>query len=447
MEGTEAPIVRFGVFELDRASAELRRAGRKVHLPPQATRLLILLTDRAGVLVTRDDIRAALWDPHTFVDVDTAVNACISQIRHALNDSATAPRFIETVPRRGYRFVGEVATATPVARTFMVREASAEGSSQTSGLRRGFLAAAALLTLLIAALAWVTFAGSRVSRVAPTQSDRAWALEAMAKYERGHSGLADASPAELLDRVKHFERAIELEPEFAAAYAGLADARLIIATYRADAPQVAYAAAKAAASRAIALDPASAEGHAAYGAATLYFDWNWTAAREHLELAARLDAASSRVHHWFSRYLTAAGLHRLAMQHALQAAALAPGSPSAATNAGITEFYANDIRRSREWCGRGASLMREFVPARLCLDATSTAAAAGAPGLPDAVLLPAVDLASAGRNGEALEWLEQAANRHADAMVFVRVQPAFAALRDNPRMRNVIARVGGPDRR
>ncbi|MEO6212009.1 MAG: transcriptional regulator, partial [Vicinamibacterales bacterium] len=104
-------VVQFGAFQLDRQTGELRRSGRRVHLAPQAVRVLMLLTDRAGEVVTRDEIRAALWSDNTFVDFETAVNACVSQLRAALGDKPTAARFIETLPRRGYRFVAPVSTA------------------------------------------------------------------------------------------------------------------------------------------------------------------------------------------------------------------------------------------------------------------------------------------------------------------------------------------------
>ena len=97
--------VRFGAFEIDRAAGQLTRSGRRVHLAPQALRLLLLLIDKQGALVAREEIRAALWSDDTFVDVDSAVNACISQIRTVLGDKPTTPRFVETIPRRGYRFV------------------------------------------------------------------------------------------------------------------------------------------------------------------------------------------------------------------------------------------------------------------------------------------------------------------------------------------------------
>jgi DNA-binding winged helix-turn-helix (wHTH) protein/TolB-like protein len=100
--------LRFGVFELAPEVPELLKNGRRVRLRPQSLTLLALLAARPGELVLRADIEAALWGGDTFVDFEQGVNHCIQQIREVLNDSAESPRFVETIPRRGYRFIAEV---------------------------------------------------------------------------------------------------------------------------------------------------------------------------------------------------------------------------------------------------------------------------------------------------------------------------------------------------
>ena len=99
---------RFGEFELDLAAGELRRQGRRLKLQPQPFKLLALLTARAGHLVTREEIRRELWGDGTFVDFDQAVNFAIKQIRDTIQDAAERPLYIETVPRRGYRFIAPI---------------------------------------------------------------------------------------------------------------------------------------------------------------------------------------------------------------------------------------------------------------------------------------------------------------------------------------------------
>ena len=108
-------ILRFGIFELDGDTCELRRRGVLVPLAPQPARTLRLLALRAGQLVTRDDLRRELWGDETFVDFDSGLAACINQVRTALGDRASSPRFVETLPRQGYRFIAEVSAGGQVA--------------------------------------------------------------------------------------------------------------------------------------------------------------------------------------------------------------------------------------------------------------------------------------------------------------------------------------------
>jgi len=108
------PRTRFGLFEFDPASGVLTREGVPIRLQPQPARVLALLVEQAGELVTRDDLRAAVWGGATFVDFERGLNFCIAQVRGALGDSADSPRFIETIPRRGYRFIAPVSPPVDV---------------------------------------------------------------------------------------------------------------------------------------------------------------------------------------------------------------------------------------------------------------------------------------------------------------------------------------------
>ena len=102
------PNLSFGPFELNPASGELRKSGILIKLQPQPFRLLLLLVERSGTVVTREEIQRCLWTDSTFVDFEHGINFSISQIRGALADDAERPRFIETLPRRGYRFIAPV---------------------------------------------------------------------------------------------------------------------------------------------------------------------------------------------------------------------------------------------------------------------------------------------------------------------------------------------------
>ncbi len=102
------PLIRFGVFELDLGTGELSKSGRKLKLQEQPFRLLRLLLEHSGQAVSRDKLKEALWPADTFVDFDHSLNAATAKLRQALGDSAENPRFIETLARRGYRFIAPV---------------------------------------------------------------------------------------------------------------------------------------------------------------------------------------------------------------------------------------------------------------------------------------------------------------------------------------------------
>lgn len=120
-------VARFGVFELDLSAGELRKSGVKLRLQGQPFQVLALLLERAGDVVTREELQQKLWPSDTFVDFDHSLNTAINKVREALGDSASSPRYVETLARRGYRFIAPVqndaalpaappspATATPV---------------------------------------------------------------------------------------------------------------------------------------------------------------------------------------------------------------------------------------------------------------------------------------------------------------------------------------------
>src|SRR6185295_14705017 len=115
-----APVrrpLRFSLFELDLQSGELRKAGVLVGLQEQSLKVLAELLERPGDLVTREQLRHRLWPNGTFVDFEHGLNAVVNRLREALGDSADSPRFIQTVPRRGYRFIAPVDGAIVDART------------------------------------------------------------------------------------------------------------------------------------------------------------------------------------------------------------------------------------------------------------------------------------------------------------------------------------------
>lgn len=114
-------VVRFGVFEVELRAGELRKGGVRLKLQEQPFQLLALLLERPGEVVTREDLRQKLWSADTFVDFDHGLNTAISKLREALGDTADSPRYVETVPRRGYRFIAPVERQGAVSRRQLER--------------------------------------------------------------------------------------------------------------------------------------------------------------------------------------------------------------------------------------------------------------------------------------------------------------------------------------
>src|ERR1700693_1320691 len=119
-------LIRFGIFELDLRSGELQKQGRKIRLEGQPVQILICLLENPGELVTREELHRKLWQADTFVNFEHGLNTAVKRLRQALNDSADNPRFVETLPRRGYRFIAPVQAAAAVV------EAQAGDSPVTS---------------------------------------------------------------------------------------------------------------------------------------------------------------------------------------------------------------------------------------------------------------------------------------------------------------------------
>ena len=103
-----AKLIRFGPYAADVRSGELYRSGIKLKLRDQSFQVLAMLLEHVGELVTREQLRQKLWPDETFVDFDHGLNAAVERLRRCLGDSAAIPEFIETLPRRGYRFIGKV---------------------------------------------------------------------------------------------------------------------------------------------------------------------------------------------------------------------------------------------------------------------------------------------------------------------------------------------------
>jgi TolB-like protein/DNA-binding winged helix-turn-helix (wHTH) protein/Flp pilus assembly protein TadD len=467
--------IRFGPFELKLKSGELCRDGATVKLPPQPFKVLSLLAENAGQLVTREEIQQQVWGNDTFVDFDKGLNFCIKQIREALGDNAQSPLYIETLPRRGYRFIAPVenlativipshesaepqklqpTNSTPVAvattgkplRIFQWRtlgiafllllplvvyffwqrltpQASPpakkimlavlpfenlngdtaedyfsdglteEMITQIGGLRPGRLGVIARTTSLTyknakkdirqigreLGVSYVLEGSVRreADRVRITvqliqvsdqthlwaetyernerdmlqlQSDvanrvaRSLALEllpvsssdsievrssnpeAYEAYLKGRYLVTKDTLPDLERSIPYFDQASEKDPNFAPAYAAATDARVLLTTWNNTSALEALSKAKADALKAVELNPAFAEAHAALGSVNFYFEWNWPEAEAKLKRAIELNPSNPNTHILYADYLISQGRTRSARSHIEQAIQLDPVS-------------------------------------------------------------------------------------------------------------------------
>src|SRR5260370_373914 len=138
------PLLRFGPFQLDLQACELRKGETLLHLAPQPCKVLALLASNPHKVFTRQEIQQEIWGGETFVDFDQGLNAAIRQIRTALCDDAETPRYIETLPKRGYRFIGQIDVHPALAPTVE------DGAKQTT--RRFTLRRVAVLAVIPVAM-------------------------------------------------------------------------------------------------------------------------------------------------------------------------------------------------------------------------------------------------------------------------------------------------------
>ena len=270
-------ILRFGVFELDRRSGDLRKRGFRMPLRAQTVQVLLALADRPGQVVSREELRARLWPDGTFVDFDRAINKSMSELRSVLGDSASSPRFIETLSRRGYRFLATVAP---------------------------------------------------VPAPASTERDHAAISDAAIACTTGRYLWNRRTVRDLGASIGFFEQAVNLEPTNALAHAGLADASILQGIWGLQPPLAAFGAARRSATQAIALAPQLAEGHTSFGEVLKGYEWDWPQAEQRYLHALTLNPHYAPAHHCYAQLLVSLRRYDEAVSHIEQARRADPVSPA-----------------------------------------------------------------------------------------------------------------------
>lgn len=470
---------RFAGFELDVANSTLRNgSGGTVRLQQQPFRLLALLASRHGELVEREEIRKHLWNDETFVDFEHSVNFCIRQIRAALGDDAKAPRFIETVPRKGYRFIAALESGEPAAPVSIVTMPPA---SRRLTIRPAFAAGIALIGV---ALFFIWYRADRTTADAGFGTDAPLAREA---YIKGRYLWRKGTNADLAQALTNFEEAIRLDPNFAAAHAALADTWQLLGNRGARPARDAFPRARVAAERALTLSPNLAEAKMVLGTVLFRFDWNWKGAEENLRDAVRLDPKSAAARHDYAWFLISMRRSNEGIAEMRQAHELDPLSLRANVDIGWALLRAGQVDEAITHLRRILELEPEFIGAQHCLEtafiykgmypealdfARRAVARSGVdlsqiPGAnerdPKLVIEaiwrwqlqaleqrtgdpPAYRLASyhamLGNRDKAFEWLNRAFEERHPSMVEVHVDTAFRAVRNDPRFEDLLRRIG-----
>ncbi len=529
---------RFGPFEVHPGARELSKGGTKIKLRGQPYLILEVLLSRAGEIVTREEIRAKLWPADTFVDFEHGLNTSVKKLRQVLCDSAEEPRYIETVPRLGYRFVAPVeviaetlkpaASApaveaavsasltppparielqpSPSSTPLSVRLSGQQGSrwkflrvslgvllllglvfvgmvakfpqrmhwpfgssnatvnASLSAKQFGSLAVLPLVNLsddpeqeyfadgmtdeligdlaqlgslrVISRTSVMHYKGGKQTipqigrelgvdaviegtvereknrvrirvQVIEAASDRhLWARsydyelkdvlvlqstaahdiaseiqgrvvqrpafarststrtvqpDAYEAYLKGRFFWNQRTEAGLNKSIEFFQDAIAKDPAFAAAYAGLAGSYSLLGSESLP-PEIARAKARAAASKALELDPASAEGHAELGLIEFYYDWNWQQAEQEFQRAIELNPSYATTHQWYSHYLRAMGRLPEALQQAQQAQQSDPLSLSINTTLAARYRDLREFKQALDVVQRTLELNPNFAP-------------------------------------------------------------------------------------
>jgi DNA-binding winged helix-turn-helix (wHTH) protein/Tfp pilus assembly protein PilF len=292
----------FGDFQLDCRIPELKKRGRTVRMPQQPVQFLSLLIAAAGDVVTREDLRDAVWAHDTHVDFDRGINKAIHRLRQVLGDRSERPRFIETVPRRGYRFIAAV---TQVAAP--VRVISAEVRETLLKARH--------------------FGGKQT-------------VEALARS------------------VDYFRETIERDPEYADAWGGLAETYVLLGIFGLKPSHDAFPAARSAAERALALDGSSAQAHTVLADVRKFFEWDWEGAERAYRRALDIDPRATRTHQEYAQLLAMLARHAEALNEIEAARQCDPISPI------INAFFSYILLEARQYDRAVAAGLKavEFEP-------------------------------------------------------------------------------------
>jgi DNA-binding winged helix-turn-helix (wHTH) protein/Tfp pilus assembly protein PilF len=343
-------VVRFGVFEADLRAGDLRKKGTKVKIQDLPFRALGVLLSRPNEVVTREEFRQALWPQDVFVDFDRAISSAIKRLRDALGDPAENPVFIETIERRGYRWIAPT-SGIPTSSTVTLlasdaREPELEPAVSSVAVpdslisppafsfpsRKLEYAAVVLALLLVAGTMLFRFHGIKAAGNSPHSAAKAGLhpanQEAKDLYLQGRYYWNKRTPDDLHKAVDYFTQAIVHDPGYADAYVGLADCYNLLREYTAMPASEAFPRARAAAAKAVELDPKSSQARASLAFAAFWGFWDADTSDREFRRAIELDPNNAIAHHWYAMTLQELGRFPQALLEIDRAQALDPSSPA-----------------------------------------------------------------------------------------------------------------------
>lgn len=439
-------------------------------------------------MVSREALRDALWPPGTHLDVDASLNTAVARVREALGDDASSPRFVATLPRKGYRFVAPV-------------EPVVEGRSVP------WVAVAALGVALVAGGVWWAISASEVEPGGGVLSDRlvprAGGVEDEVReyllIARHH---ADRRSREGFEKaIAAYQSAAAIAPGSAKAYSGLAASYGLLGIYDFWRPREAFGPAETMARKALELDPESAEAHLAMGLVAAVVHWDWGTSAEEVERAVALAPDSPEAWLWRGGLFSSLGRHDEGIESTRRALALDPTSPVINVALSWQLFFAHrgeeavaqshhaielhpdyyDAWDNLKWIevtlwheeghegGHEAAAIEAWARAEDLDDGDRGGgddirriyAAAGLPGLHRASIKgkierwesgryePPYDIvleyAALGEVEEAVHWLERSFAEHETDLVSLAVDPRVDVLRGDPRFQELLGRIGFPE--
>ncbi len=505
MNGEETHAFRFDSFLLDVAERQLSRADTPVPLTPKAFDVLAYLVAHSGHLVLKDDLMQAVW-PDAFVD-EINIPRTIHTIRRALGEDDNGNKFIETVPTKGYRFVADVmkvsgnssssqliepafqderpTLATTNGAAYEILAADSKGGSEKAKIKqrswhKSALIPAAVFLVIVSVAGFFLFGGygpikSAVKKVTP----ETFSGEALQNYTQGRSLVERRHKGDYEKALEMFERAIELDPHYANAYAGKADVKVVLFWGSSSHEDISQA--RTAARKAIELDESNSYAHSVLCRILTTYDWNHEEAERECRKAVELDPNDHEAQKEFAFLLRSLGRESEALEAIDKAVAIAPTSFNKRSRGLIlyqSRRYDDAIaqleqveqtdpqyKETRRWLIRSHEMKKDYLRALesyLSLlqqsdtppeAIASVKTAFGQNGWP-AVLRTMIDsphmrtlfkagtLAQLGENDRAFETLDEMFNRKAILLITIGQEPTLDPLRNDPRFDDLLNRIG-----